>query len=149
MKQNYHASVSANIAPSDAVKKINRLSAWWGKDFEGTAEKVGDVFGIRFGETWVRFKVVEIVPNKKLVWQVMDCYLPWLADKTEWRNTRLVWELSNNNGSTQIDFTHVGLVPELECYDNCREGWNFYINESLRKWLAENHGVPNGRMSCR
>jgi len=35
------------------------------------------------GEGFVTFKVIEIVADKKLVWHVSDCNLPWLIDKKE------------------------------------------------------------------
>jgi hypothetical protein len=44
--------------------------------------------------------------------------------------------------ATEVSFTHVGLVPEIECYNDCRKGWDFYIKESLRKLITEGKGVP-------
>jgi hypothetical protein len=41
--------------------------------------------------------------------------------------------------------THAGLVPGIECYENCQKGWDFYLRESLQKLLRENEGVPHGR----
>ena len=31
----------------------------------------------------------------------------------------------------EIRFTHLGLVPDYECFDNCSDAWGFYINDSL------------------
>lgn len=142
---NYHARISAHLAPREVTEKINRLNAWWAGNFEGSAQKLDDVFTLRFGETWVTFKVVEMVAERRIEWEVIDCCLHWLADKTEWNNTYLVWDLAAQKNSTQVDFTHVGLIPEVECYNECRKGWDFYIKESLAKWLTENRGLPHGR----
>ena len=38
--------------------------------------------------------------------------------------------------------THVGLVPGIECYEDCEKGWDFYIKESLFKFLTEGKGLP-------
>jgi hypothetical protein len=141
--QNYHARITAKITAGEAFEQISRVSSWWSKNFEGSAQKLGDAFTVRFGEVWKRFAVVDVVPEKRIEWEVTDCHMPWLADKTEWKNTYLIWELSAKKDSTQIDFTHVGLIPEVECYDDCKKGWNFYINESLFKLLTENQGLPN------
>ena len=51
-----------------------------------------------------------------------------------------IWE---NENATQINFTHVGLIPEVECYENCKKGWNFFIGESLRKLITEGQGQPD------
>ena len=47
--------------------------------------------------------------------------------------------------ATTVTMTHAGLVPGIECYENCQKGWDFYLRESLQKLLRENEGVPHGR----
>jgi len=89
--------------------------------------------------------VVEMVPYKKIVWQVIDCYLHWLNDKHEWNNTTLAWEISTTGNSTQINFTHVGLVPEIECYGSCIKGWDQYVKGSL-KLITEGKGLPEAKI---
>jgi hypothetical protein len=84
-----------------------------------------------------------VVPGKKVVWQVKDCNLHWINDKKEWKDTSVVWEASSNNGATRVKMTHAGLVPGVECYDNCKGGWDFFVGESLSKLLNENKGLPD------
>jgi len=115
----------------------------WTKAFTGAAEKVGDAFTVRFGETFVDFKISEVVPGKKVVWQVTDCNLHWINDKKEWKDTSVVWEASPDNGATRVKMTHIGLVPCAECYDNCKGGWDFCVGKSLSKLLNENKGLPD------
>jgi hypothetical protein len=52
------------------------------------------------------------------------------------------WEIAPANNGTQINFTHIGLVPGIECYNGCEKAWNFYVNESLLKLLTEGKGIP-------
>jgi hypothetical protein len=66
--------------------------------------------------------------------------LPWFQDKKEWNNTEVVFELSEENGKTTIDFTHIGLVPEIECYNVCEKGWNGHIN-TLVQFINEGKGL--------
>jgi mRNA degradation ribonuclease J1/J2 len=83
------------------------------------------LFKIHFSaDNFVTHKIVEFVPNKKVVWLVTDCYLEWLADKKEWNNTKMSFEILANGDQTQISFTQIGLVPEVECYDMCVKGWD-------------------------
>ena len=142
-KQNYHVTILANVPIQESVKKINRVDEWWTQTFEGSAENVGDTFKVTFGDTFVNFKVMETNPGKKMVWLATDCYLSFVNDRHEWTGTELLWELSDEKGKTKIDFTHVGLQPQVECYNDCEKGWNFYIKESLLKLLNENAGQPN------
>jgi len=141
-KKDFHRTMAVNASTEQAMKKISQIDFWWKKDFSGSAEKLNDKFTVPFREpSFVDFVISEFVPNKKVVWKVTDCYLPWFQDKKEWNNTEVVFELSEENGKTKIDFTHVGLVPEVECYDVCEKGWNGHIND-LVKFINEGKGLP-------
>ena len=142
-KKNYHRTITVKASAEEAMKKISQVNLWWAKDFSGKAEKLDDKFTVRFGETFVDFKISELVPNKKVVWKVADCNLHSFKDKKEWNNTDVVFEISSANNSTNIDFTHVGLVPGVECYDVCEKGWDSYATGSLVKFLNEGKGQPS------
>lgn len=141
-QQNYQCSIAADFTPQEAFDGINQVNAWWAKNFEGSAEKLNDVFTVHFGETFVTFKVTESIPCKEIAWRVTDCYLPWLNDKTEWNGTTVAFKISPLGDETQVTMTHIGLVPEVECFDACEAGWNKHFKGSLFKLLTEHAGVP-------
>ncbi|HZQ54615.1 MAG TPA: SRPBCC domain-containing protein [Bryobacteraceae bacterium] len=141
----YQRTIQAGISPAEALSRINRVSDWWTKNFNGRSQNPDDQFTIRFGETFVDFQVSEVVPGKKVAWQVTDCNLHWINDKKEWKGSSIVWELSSNDGTTQVKMKHVGLAPRAECYANCKAGWDFFVGESLLKLLNENQGLPDQR----
>ncbi|MES9851030.1 MAG: hypothetical protein ABW170_04275 [Candidatus Thiodiazotropha sp. L084R] len=60
----------------------------------------------------------------------------------EWLGTKLKWVIRNLDGVTQIDFVHEGLVKELECYDICKQGWDYYFLSSLKQYLDTGTGTP-------
>lgn len=141
-KQDYHTNITVDASAQEAFKNINSVSKWWTNDFQGSSEKLNDVFTVRFGETFITLKIVELVPDKKILWQVIDCYKHWLKDKKEWQDTKISWEISTENDETHIDFTHIGLVPGIECYEGCEKAWDQYIKGSLFKLLTEGKGIP-------
>lgn len=143
-QQNYHCSITANITAKEAFQRITRVSEWWSENIEGNFKKLNDVFTIHFvfGDSFV-IKIVELVPDKKIVWLVTDCNLTWIKDKKEWKGTKISFEISTDNNSTHVNFTHIGLVPGIECYNGCVGGWNQYIKESLFKLLTEGKGEPD------
>jgi hypothetical protein len=145
--KNYHRTITVNASADEAMKKITQVNLWWKTDFYGSAKKLNDKFKIPFGElngekSFVDFVVSEFVPNKKVVWKVTNCNLPWFKDKKEWNNTEIVFEISSENGKSKIDFTHIGLVPGIECYDVCEKGWNGHVTNSLVNFINTGKGMP-------
>jgi hypothetical protein len=57
-------------------------------------------------------------------------------------NSSVVFELIDEHDLTQIDMIHGGLVPEVECYNDCKKDWDYYITESLCKLFSENKEIP-------
>lgn len=140
--KDFHKAIKVNASAAEAMKRISQVNRWWAKNFSGKAEKLNDKFTVRFGETFVDFQISEILPNQKIVWKVIDCNLHWINNKKEWNGTEVIFEVSEEKKSTQIDFTHVGLVPGVECYDDCETGWNGHITGSLVKFINEGKGMP-------
>ena len=142
IKSDYHCEFTADVPAAKAFDGICRVSGWWAKHIEGSTQKLDSVFTVRFGETFVTFKVTDYQPNTRTVWTVADCNLHWQEDKTEWTGTKVVWELTGKTKSTDIAFTHVGLRPEVECYEACVKGWDQHVLGSLAKLLIEGKGSP-------
>ena len=83
------------------------------------------------------------MPGRKNAWHVTDSHIDFVRDKSEWDGTDIVFEIAKKGDKTEIRFTHVGLVPTIECYDGCSGAWGFYVNESLRNFIAKGKGQPN------
>ena len=88
-------------------------------------------------------KINEFVPGKKVVWLVLDNYFNFTEDKTEWKGTKIIFEVSKKDDKTQLRFTHEGLVPEYECFNVCSNAWGSYIYGSLRSLIETAKGRPN------
>ena len=141
--QNYHAEIIVNVSAGEAFEKIKLVSEWWTANLEGNSAKMNDIFTVHFGETFVTFKIVDLIPASTIVWLVTDCNLHWLTDKKEWKGTKIVWEVSSKKGTTRVDMTHIGLVPGIECFDRCNDGWDHFIKESLYSLISEEKGLPH------
>jgi hypothetical protein len=142
VNENFHRSITVNSSAQEAFEKIAGVNHWWAKSFTGSAMNAGDFFRVEFGTTWVNFKITEAIPQKKVVWYVTDSFLPWLKDKKEWNDTEVVFDISSDSGKTKIDFTHIGLVPAIECYDNCEKGWTRFVTISLPQFINNGKGQP-------
>ena len=138
----YKYVFTTNVPPEEAIDAISRVNEWWTTDFDGSSRRLDDIFTVHFGDVSVNFKIIEFVPDKKVVWLVTDCDLTWLKDRKEWKNTMLKWEVYSGHDATKVRMTHVGLVPGMECYDDCSKGWNFHVGESLFKLITQGVGEP-------
>jgi len=140
-RKDFTCSIKVDLSAAEVIAKISKVPEWWGVAFTGVAEKQGDQFVVKMGgESFFNFTVDELVPEKKLVWLVTDCYMPWYANKTEWKDTRLIFELSAADGLTELTFTHQGLTPDVDCYKDCEPGWKHWINTSLLAYLTTGQG---------
>lgn len=52
---------------------------------------------------------------------------------------------ADGSGSTRLDFRHLGLVPELDCYEQCHAGWDHFL-ASLAAHVAGRGGSPYGKV---
>ena len=142
-EQNYTVSISVNAAPKDAFKSINNVTKWWTENLEGSSQKLDDEFTVRFGDVHVSTqKLIEVIPGKKVVWLVTNSNLNFIKDKQEWNGTKISFDISEKDGKTNIRFTHLGLVPEIECFNACSNAWGDYITNSLRNLINTGKGKP-------
>lgn len=141
--KNYKASITASQSASEAFKSINSVTEWWSENLKGDTRSLNGSFTIDWGNgNFVTFKLIEVIPDRKVVWLVTDSNLSWLNDRTEWTNTKMDFEISTVGDQTKINFTHIGLVPEIECYNMCVKGWDQYFKGSLYKLIMEGKGQP-------
>ena len=141
---NFTATFTVDQTPKEAFAAINNVRGWWSGNIEGSTNKLGDEWTYRYKDMhYSKQKITELVPGKKIVWLVLDSYLDFVKDKTEWNGTKVTFEISKKDKKTELRFTHVGLVPEYECYDDCSNAWGSYVNGSLKNLITKGKGQPN------
>lgn len=142
----FSTTLVVDQTPKEAFHAINNVRGWWSEEIEGSTDKLNDEFNYHYEDLHrCKMKITELIPNEKVVWLVMDNYFNFTKDKTEWKGTKVVFEIVKRDGKTQIRFTHQGLVPQYECYEICRDAWTTYIQQSLRSLMVTGQGQPNGR----
>jgi hypothetical protein len=146
--QDLTITIEVNKTPEEAFDAINNVRGWWSEEVKGGTEKLNDEFTYKARDLHrCTMKLTEIIPNQKVVWLVLDNYFSFAEDQTEWKGTKVIFEISEQDGKTQISFTHHGLVPEHECYEVCSNAWTGYIAGSLYNLITTGKGEPNPKES--
>jgi Activator of Hsp90 ATPase homolog 1-like protein len=142
--QSFTTTFLVDQTPSEVFNAVNNPRGWWSEVIGGKTDELGAEFNYHFKEHHrCQLKIIEFIPNKKVVWYVLDNYFDFTQDKTEWTDTKISFEIAQQGKKTEVHFTHIGLVPHYECYNACSEGWNTYINGSLRNLITTGKGQPN------
>jgi hypothetical protein len=144
--QSFTTKFTVDRTPEEAFAAINNVRGWWTGEpgVEGSADKVGDEFTYGYQpHHYSKQQVVELVPGKKVVWLVLESQLNFIEDKSEWKGTRIIFDIAKKGGKTEVRFTHAGLVPEGECFNACSNAWGSYIKGSLRNLIAAGKGKAN------
>jgi len=142
--QNFTTTISVEQSPSDVFNAINNVRGWWSEEIEGSTDKLNEEWDYHYEDVHrCKMKIVELVPNKKVVWQVMDNYFSFTKDKSEWKNNKIIFEITEKDNKTQLRFSQIGLVPKYECYDICQNAWSTYIQKSLYSLITTGKGQPN------
>jgi len=140
----YTATILVEQTTEEAFNAIKNFRAWWSEEIEGRTDVLNEVFFYHYQDIHLcKLKLIEMVPDKKLVYLVLDNQFSFTNDKSEWINTKLIFKVSREGDKTMIHFTHKGLVPDYECYNVCFDAWTTYIKKSLYNLITTGKGQPN------
>jgi hypothetical protein len=144
IENSYTTSFTVDQSPEAVFAAINNVRGWWSEDVEGRTAEAGDVWYYAARDLHhCTLKVIESVPGRKVTWRVLNNAFSFTEDKAEWIGTTIVFDLERVRDQTKLTFTHVGLVPDYECYDVCHDAWGTYVQGSLKSLVTSGRGQPN------
>jgi uncharacterized protein YndB with AHSA1/START domain len=139
----FNTSFVVDQTPAEVFAAINNVREWWGEDVEGSNEKVGDEFIYRVQDIhYSKLRVLELVPDKKIVWTIAANHMNFVEDQTEWVGTKITFEISRKDNRTEVAFSHLGLLPQFECFDVCSNAWGSLMHGSLPNLITTGKGNP-------
>lgn len=119
------------------------IRGWWTASSDaGTA--VGEQITIRFGTTFKVMRIEKLRPDAEVRWHVIDAQLdvPGLTRTKEWVGTTITFQLESLSASvTRLSMEHIGLTPQVECYELCSQGWIQFLG-SLKRYVETGTGTP-------
>jgi uncharacterized protein YndB with AHSA1/START domain len=134
--------VGIKASPADVYKALTTregLAAWWTNDTKGDS-KVGGTIQFRFSADGAEIggfdmQVLELESGKRVLWQVVD-------GPAEWIDTRIGFDLKQEDGYTVILFKHEGWREPGEFMYHCSTKWATFLM-SLKSLLETGKGAPS------
>lgn len=137
MTKDFTMTFLVDQSPEQVFNAVLNVRGWWQGFFEeniqGGTRNLNEEFSFRAGGGlhYTRQKLVELEPNKRVVWLVIMSELTFIDKQDEWEGTKIIFDISEKEKKTQVRFTHQGLTPDIECYDSCSHAWSMYLREKL------------------
>lgn len=140
------------VTAADATAAYNAVTTgfehWWTKP-EGVITQPGDRAKFTFppGISYWTFEAITLEPYRYVELKCVEALHKHEGQpreiETEWLGTHVIWRIEEDGGKTAIHLDHVGLGPDLLCYDICRAGWDHFFMDSLKAYLDTGTGTPH------
>jgi uncharacterized protein YndB with AHSA1/START domain len=118
-----HHLLRIKAAPSvvfEALTTQAGIASWW-SEFVTAQPIVGSTIHIKFGPEYFKdLKVSELVPDKKVRWEVVQAHPEWLG-------TTIEFDLQEEKGGTTLRFFHSGWKGHTDMLGQCSYHWVVYL----------------------
>jgi len=137
MAKDFTAIFLVDQSPEQVYKAVTNVRGWWQglyeEDIVGETQNIDDEFTFRAGggAHYSKQRLIELVPNQRVVWLVTEGELSFVEKKDEWTGSKIIFNISRKGNKTQVTFTHKGLTPEVECYNSCSFAWQMYLDQKF------------------
>jgi uncharacterized protein YndB with AHSA1/START domain len=110
----------------ERLATLDGIKAWWEGSVVGKASAEG---GLRFtlpdSDDYTQMRVDSVVAPTDVAWSVVEDS----GYGGEWTGTSIVFHLDEDvDGSCILTLHHRGLTPALDCFMDCRTGWDRHLD---------------------
>jgi uncharacterized protein YndB with AHSA1/START domain len=123
-----------------AVATVQGVRGWWTPLVSGGAGD-GAPVRLRFAglDEHIDMRLVDSRPPRRASWSIIEH-----SSLDEWAGTTLRFEISSRGpAACAVAFRHAGLSPRLDCFEDCRLGWDHFL-KSLAAFAEQGVGHPFG-----
>lgn len=140
----FTTSIMTAKSPHQVFEAVRDVRGWWSRSITGETKQLGEEFEFEVKDIhYSKQKLVEVIPNKKVVWLITEAKMTFIEDQDEWKDTKVIFDITTEGSQTKLTFTHEGLLPTIECYKACMPAWTQYIEHSLKQLIETGLGDPN------
>ncbi|MFN8284641.1 MAG: SRPBCC domain-containing protein [Chitinophagales bacterium] len=143
---NFTTTIVVNQTPKEVFDALNHVRGWWSESIKGNTEELNGEFHYHYEDVHrCTMKIIESVPEQKVVWLVLENYFKFTKDTNEWTGDKIVFDITEKDSKTELRMTQQGLTSAYECFDICKDAWTNYIQKSLKNLIETGKGYPNGK----
>lgn len=143
--EHFTLTLVSDSTPEKVFQAITNVRGWWSgyyaEAISGDSEKLNDEFTFHAGEGahYSKQKLIEVIPNQKIVWLITESTLTFLEHQEEWVGSKVIFDIFPQGDKTHLVFTHEGLTPRAECYDACAPAWTQYLQHKLGPMIQSDY----------
>ena len=142
--ESFTTSITTDKTAHEVFEAVTNVRGWWSQTITGDSKQQGDEFEFEVKDIhYSRQKLVEVIPDKKVVWLVTEARMMFIEDQDEWKDTKVIFDITIEGEQTKLTFTHQGLTPAIACYKACMPAWTQYVEHSLKQLIETGLGDPN------
>jgi uncharacterized protein YndB with AHSA1/START domain len=133
-------AVDIHVSPDvlyRAVSTADGLRGWWAKNLTIEDGPEGILLMRWPSGHLARVRFQKGKAPSRAEWDVLE-HRPF----SEWNGTKLVFAIEKMDPrNSRLQFQHLGLTPECDCYDVCNGGWE-YLMTSVKDYSERGRGAP-------
>ena len=112
----------------NAISNIDELKIWYTMDISGKLD-LNEIIEFKFGEVDFHTKVIDLIPNEKLVLECVFSGIPAIGHQ-------ITYLIDQNNDKTRVRFKHEGFNEIDDFFANMNFSSAKYL-ESLRQYCQK------------
>ena len=131
----FQYAFTTSKAPGEVFSYLLNPNNWWiglyGETIEGKSAAINDEFSFKAGDGvhYSNQQLIDLTIHEKILWLVKESNLSFLENTNEWAGTKICFDIEQEAGKTKVIFSHIGLVPAIECYERCTGAWTKYLQK--------------------
>jgi len=137
--ESYSDTVDIDAPPESvfgALTTLEGIAGWWTSNVTGNGSEGGRLdLGFDGLDEHITMQVEEAESDQ----------VTWRCERhtghPEWEGTTITFSLTARTRGTRLAIHHRGLVPTLECYEQCFAGWQHFAR-SIKAYVELGHGRP-------
>ena len=103
-----------------AITTQQGIASWWSVNNNANPE-TGSVYRISFGGDYYKeIKVIEQIPGKRVVWDILYAH-------PEWLNTKVTFDIKMGKERVELRFSHCGWREYTDMFAQCSYHWAIYL----------------------